>query len=121
MPRDPRAWLTDVVSACELLTDFTRGKTFTDYAGDAMLRSAVERQSQVVGEALRVTLQHNPEVAASITDVRAIIAFRNQLTHAYSAVDHATVWGLLERRVPQLQAEVMRLLATLSSHSSGHS
>ena len=44
-----------------------------------MLRSAAERQFQVVGEALRVTLQHNPEVAASITDVRAIIAFRNQL------------------------------------------
>jgi hypothetical protein len=53
---------------------------------------AVERQFQIVGEALRVTLQHNAEVAASITDVRAIIAFRNQLTHAYSAVDRATVW-----------------------------
>ena len=36
-------------------------------------------------------------VAANITDVRAIIAFRNQLTHAYSAVDHAAVWGLLEQ------------------------
>ena len=43
-----------------------------------------------------------------------IIAFRNQLTHAYSAVDHATVWGLLERRVPHLHAEVTRLLATLA-------
>jgi hypothetical protein len=36
----------------------------------------VERQFQIVGEALRVTLQHHPELAASITDVRAIIAFR---------------------------------------------
>ena len=116
MPRDPRAWLTDIVAACDLLFAFTRGKTFSDYAGDPLLRSAVERQFQIIGEALRVTLQHNPELAASITDVRAIIAFRNQLTHAYSAVDHATVWGLLERRVPQLQAEVTRLLATLSSH-----
>src|SRR3954452_20152513 len=106
--------LTDVVAACEALLEFTRGKTFTDDAGDALLRSGVERQFGIVGEALRVTLQHRPELAASITDVRAIIAFRNQLTHAYSAVDHATVWGLLERRVPQLQAEVTRLLATLS-------
>jgi uncharacterized protein with HEPN domain len=114
MQRDARAWLTDVVAACELLIDFTRSKTFTDYAGDALLWSAVERQFEIVGEALRVTLRHQPELAAHITDVRAIIAFRNQLTHAYSAVDHATVWGLLERRVPQLQTEVTRLLATLA-------
>ncbi|MEO7272913.1 MAG: DUF86 domain-containing protein [Vicinamibacterales bacterium] len=102
------------MTACDLLVEFTSGKTFTDYAGNALLRSAVERQFEIVGEALRVTLQHQPELAGNITDVRAIIAFRNQLTHAYSAVDHATVWGLLERRVPQLQAEVTRLLATLA-------
>ena len=102
MPRDPRAWLADIVAACDLLIEFTSGRTFPDYAGDALLRSAVERQCEIVGEALRVALQHQPKLAADITDARAIIAFRNQLTHAYSAVDHATVWGLLERRVPQL-------------------
>ena len=97
-----------------LLLEFTRGKTFSDYAANSLLRSAVERQFEIVGEALRVTLQHQPERAANITDARAIMAFRNQLTHAYSAVDHATVWGLLERRVPQLTAEATRLLATLA-------
>lgn len=114
MPRDPRAWLADIVAACDLLIEFTRGKTFSDYAGDPLLRSAVERQFEIVGEALRVALQHQPELGANITDARAIIAFRNQLTHAYSAVDDATVWGLLERRVPQLRAEVTRLLEGLA-------
>jgi uncharacterized protein with HEPN domain len=113
MPRDPRAWLADIVTACDLLIEFTSGKTFADYAGDPLLRSGVERQFEIVGEALRVALQHQPLLAANITDARAIIAFRNQLTHAYGAVDHATVWGLLERRVPQLRAEVTRLLTTL--------
>jgi uncharacterized protein with HEPN domain len=113
MPRDPRAWLADIVAACDLLIEFTRGKTFTDSAADPMLRSAVERQFEIVGEALRVTLQERSELAANITDARAIVAFRNQLSHAYSAIDHPTVWGLLERRVPQLRAEVTRLLATL--------
>jgi len=114
MPRDPRAWLADIVAACDLLIEFTTGKTFIDYAADAMLRSAVERQFEIAGEALRVALQHQPELAANITDTRAIIAFRNQLTHAYSAVDHATVWGLLERRVPQLRTEVARLMEGLA-------
>ena len=76
-----------------LLIEFTGGKTFTDYAADPLLRSAVERQFEIVGEALRAALQHQPELVANITDARAIIAFRNQLTHAYSAVDHSTVWG----------------------------
>ena len=114
MPRDPRAWLADIVAACDLLIEFTKGKTFSDYGSDALLRSAVERQFEIVGEALRVVLQHQPERAADITDARAIIAFRNQLTHAYSAVDHATVWGLLERRVPQLRTEVSRVLQALA-------
>ena len=53
-----------------------------------------------------------PDLAAEITDVRAIIAFRNQLTHAYSAVDHATIGGFCKGASP---AEVTRLLATLAS------
>jgi uncharacterized protein with HEPN domain len=65
MPRDPRAWLLDVL-----------------YAADALLRSAVERQLEIIGEALRVAVQHRPVLATQITDVPAIIAFRNQLTHA---------------------------------------
>jgi uncharacterized protein with HEPN domain len=91
MPLDPRAWLADIVAACDLLIEFTRGETFSDYAADPLLRSAVERQFEIAGEALRVALQHQPEFAVNITDAHAIIAFRNQLSHAYSAVDHATV------------------------------
>ena len=115
MPRDARAWFADIVAGCDLLIEFTTGKTFADYAADPLLRSAVERQFGIVGEALRVALQHKPELAAGITDARAIIAFRNQLTHAYSAVDQATVWGLLERRVPQLRAEANRVLQAMGN------
>lgn len=110
MPRDPRVWLSDILAACDLLTQFTAGKTFDAYAADPLLRSAVERQFEIIGEALRVAVHHRPDLANSITDVPAIIAFRNQLTHAYSAVDHSTVWGILERRMPLLQREVTILL-----------
>jgi uncharacterized protein with HEPN domain len=115
MPRDPRAWLSDIVAACDLIAEFTRGRTFQDYLADALLRSGVERQLEIIGEALRAAVRHEPEFEARITDVAAIIAFRNQLTHAYSAVDHRTVWGLLERRVPQLRSEIARLLQQLEA------
>lgn len=53
MPRDPRALLLDMQSALELLESFRTGRTFEDYQGDALLRSAVERQFEILGEALR--------------------------------------------------------------------
>ena len=95
--------------------EFTRDRTFQDYLGDALLRSGVERQLEIIGEALRAAVRHEPEFEARMTDVAAIIAFRNQLTHADSAVDHRTVWGLLERRVPQLRSETARLLQQLGA------
>jgi len=89
MPRDPRAWLSDIVTACDLIVEFTVRRTFQDYLTDALLRSGVERQLEIIGEALRVAVRHRPGFEAHITDVAAIIAFRNQLTHAYSAIDDA--------------------------------
>lgn len=113
MPRDPRAWLLDILAACDLLADFSSGKSYEDYEANALLRSAVERQLEIIGEAVRVAVQHRPVFATQITDVPAIIAFRNQLTHAYSAIDHRTVWGVLERRVPLLRSEIESLLQSL--------
>ena len=52
LPLEVRKYLFDIAEACDLLTQFTAGKTFTDYSADALLRSAVERQFEVVGEAL---------------------------------------------------------------------
>ena len=88
--------MLDVLTACDLLADFTRGKSFEDYAAEARLRSAVERQLEIIGEALRVAVKHRPVLTTQITDVPAIIAFRNQLTHAYSIGDS----GFTIRRSP---------------------
>ena len=52
--------MLDIVTACDLLADFTRGKGFEDYDADALLRSGVERQLEIIGEALRVAVQHRP-------------------------------------------------------------
>jgi hypothetical protein len=63
-PRDLRAYLFDVAEACRLVEEFTRGKSAADYAGDSLLRSGVERQLEIVGEALNQALRNHPSELA---------------------------------------------------------
>lgn len=91
MPLEVRKFLFDVRQACARVGEFTRGKTYRDYADDAMLRAAVERQFEIIGEALTRISKHAPEVAGRITDHRRIIAFRNILVHAYAQIDDRLV------------------------------
>jgi uncharacterized protein with HEPN domain len=108
--RDIRAYLFDIAQACTLLRQFTTGKTFTDYTTDPMLRSAVERQFEIIGEALTQALRLDPHLADRISDTRRIIAFRNRLIHAYASIANAVVWGVLEANLPTLHCEVDTLL-----------
>ncbi|SDF89019.1 Uncharacterized conserved protein, contains HEPN domain [Lentzea fradiae] len=113
MRRDPRTYLWDAVRAAELLAEFSDGKTFEDYQGDAMLRSAVERQFEIVGEALNNLSKVSPELAAAVPDLRRIVAFRNILVHGYASVDDALVWQVLTEKRPQLEEQLRQLLAAL--------
>ena len=69
MPRDLRKYFYDIEQACKLLAEFTSGKTFADYTTDAMLRSAVERQFEIIGEALSwlcAVHRHWPRTSATL-------------------------------------------------------
>jgi uncharacterized protein with HEPN domain len=110
MRRDPRAYLWDVRQATELLTSFSAGKSFADYQAEAMLRSAVERQFEIIGEALNQLSKLDPELAAEIPELGRIVAFRNILIHGYATVDDALVWQVLTEKLPALTAVVERLL-----------
>lgn len=107
---DVRKYIYDILQACDLLVSFTRGKTFADYTADALLRSGVERQFGIVGEALAQALRVDPGLSARIAGTKRIIAFRNRLIHGYASVVDEVVWGVLETNVPALRRDVGRLL-----------
>ena len=77
-----------------------------------MLRAAVERQCEIIGEALAKLAKIDEPVAARITDYRRIIAFRNILIHGYAEVDHRLVWEIVTTKVPTLTTDVNGLLAS---------
>jgi uncharacterized protein with HEPN domain len=119
MPLDARKYLFDIRRACGLLEQFTAGKTFADYGSDPLLRSAVERQFEIVGEALGKLAKVDPEAAATITDHRRIIAFRNVLIHGYDAVSDELVWGIVESKLAVLKTEVDALLGDEDGAEAG--
>ncbi|MGH8709384.1 MAG: HepT-like ribonuclease domain-containing protein [Burkholderiales bacterium] len=97
--------------AAQFIRECARGKTLADYRGDRMLRQAVERNFEIIGEALKRLAAHDAQASAQIGDHRQIIAFRNVLIHGYDLVDHALVWSTIESRVPALLKDVEALLA----------
>lgn len=91
-PKSPK-WLHDILEACELIHTATAARTLADYEADRLLRSAVERNFEIIGEALNRIRQNDPVLAARIPENRAIIDFRNLLIHGYDSIDHSRVWG----------------------------
>lgn len=116
MERDPRKYLWDAREAADAVIRFTRGKKFDDYVSDDLLRSAVERQLQNIGEALAQLGRVDAAVAEHIPECRNIIAFRNILVHGYAIVDHARVWRIIEEDLASLHAALEDLLASEKGH-----
>jgi uncharacterized protein with HEPN domain len=112
MRLEARKFLLDIQVATDRIGRFTRGKSFEQYLAEEMLRSAVERQFGIAGEALARLAKDDPGVAAQIPDYGKIVAFRNILIHGYASVDDRIVWGVIENYLAQLRAAVRRLLDT---------
>jgi uncharacterized protein with HEPN domain len=110
MRLEARKYFFDIQQAADRIARFCEGKSFDDYRGDELLRSAVERQFEIMGEALSQLARENPELAERIKDYRKIIAFRNILIHAYATVDDRIVWGVVEGNLPALRASLKELL-----------
>ncbi len=111
MRRDARAYLQDVVDACDSIVSALSGVEFEEYLATRLLRSAVERELIIAGEAMSQLSRFEPEVFARITNGRRIVDFRKQLTHEYQRVDDRIVWLIARYDVPVLRAECLALSA----------
>lgn len=111
MRLEARKYLFDIERAAGLVAQFTTGKEFVDYEQDDMLRSAVERQFEVIGEALAQLYKLDSAIASRISGYRRIIAFRNILIHGYAEVDSRLVWDVIETSLVTLRREIAELAA----------
>lgn len=100
-------YLFDIQRAARTLSDFVAGRNWGDYERNAMLRAAVERQFEIIGEALSQLAKRDASVATAIDDYRHIIAFRNILIHGYADIDDRLVWDIVQTRLPTLRKQVI--------------
>jgi len=111
MPQhEPEKCFYDIEEAAGNIQEFVSGKCFEDYESDLMLKSAVERQFEIIGEALKQLFEKNPHFKEMITNPSRIISFRNRLIHGYSSVSDEVVWGVIEKDLPVLKSEINALL-----------
>jgi uncharacterized protein with HEPN domain len=110
MKRSPAAYLWDVQQGCHALAQFLNGTELARYEADLMLRSAVERQLQNIGEAVTQLAKVDPGLAARLPRHRDLIGFRNVLVHGYAGLNDAEIWRVLHANLPELAAAVTVLL-----------
>jgi len=82
--------------------------TFVAYQNDLRTRRAVERNIEIIGEALNRVLNKDPEI--NISNSRKIVDTRNRIIHGYDTVSDEIIWSIIIKYIPQLREEVQKLL-----------
>lgn len=107
MPCDPHdtsrdaAWLLDMWKAAQAAMSCVHGKSFEEYERDLLLRSAVERQIEIISEAAR-GISATFKAANTTLPRRAIIAQRHRLAQDYGEIDDRIIWTVATKHLPEL-------------------
>ena len=111
MNDEVRKNLVDVLQAAEEIQTFVFGMDFRAYQGSLIAQRAVERDFEIIGEALNRIRQIDEECLEEISEYHRIIGFRNILIHGYDVVDEVIVWNAIENHLPRLIEEAKNILA----------
>jgi len=104
-----RKFLYDIEIAIESIEKYLGDKRdFTVYKSNKMLRRAVERELEIIGEALSRIEKIDADI--EISSKKQIIGMRNRVIHGYDRIDDEIVWGTIVRHLPILKAEISKLI-----------
>ncbi len=109
MEHEIASWLADIKQAINEINEFLPDKKdFFEFQKDIKTRRAVERNIEIIGEAVNRVLKADP--AYPITNARRIVDTRNRISHGYDSVSEDIIWGIVLREIPNLESEISRLL-----------
>ena len=102
MKIETKKLLFDVQTACTEILAFISGRTRDEYLDDILLRRAVERDLEIVGEAMSLIRTIDAATFKRIPDASRIVGMRHRLIHAYAQVDDGIVWDTAQHDIPPL-------------------
>jgi uncharacterized protein with HEPN domain len=110
MEKEVKVWLYDIKQAISEINQFLpEQKVFQDFQKDLKAKRAIERNIEIIGEAVSRILNQNPKI--EITNSRKIVDTRNRISHGYDSVSDDIIWAIVIRDIPKLEAEIDTLLA----------
>lgn len=103
-------WLVDIMNSINEIDSFfvRQDKVYEQYTKNTMLKRAVERNLEIIGEAVNRILHKSPEI--EISNARQIVQFRNLVIHSYDSISDANVWAIIINHLPKLKKEIQQLL-----------
>lgn len=105
-------WLFDIKISIGEIDDFFKKeeKDFFKYKANLMLKRAVERNLEIIGEAVNRIITRDSSFNENITNAKAIIGLRNQVIHAYDNISDENIWSILINHLPKLKIEIENLI-----------
>lgn len=110
MPKQVSKWLYDILTAIEEIESYfdENPKDFDYFSSNGMLKRAIERNLEIIGEAVNRILKVAPNT--EITNARNIVGLRNQIIHAYDNIQDEIIWGIVIKNIPSLKEEIKLLI-----------
>jgi uncharacterized protein with HEPN domain len=110
MDNDIKTWFFDILSSIEEIDTYIgQPRHFENYINDMRTKRAVERNIEIIGEAMNRILKHSPQI--EVTGSRKIVDVRNRIIHGYDSVSDDVIWGIVIKQLPVLKIEVGKLLS----------
>lgn len=109
MKPESRKYLLDIETSISSIEEYLgEERNFKKYEANKLLRRGIEREIEIIGEAVNRILKLDASV--SISGARQIVDTRNWVIHGYDKVDNVIIWGIIVKYLPLLKQEVQGLL-----------
>ncbi|MDT8401872.1 MAG: DUF86 domain-containing protein [Bacteroidales bacterium] len=85
-----------------------QAKSFEEYKDNPLLKRAIERNLEIIGEAVSRVIKEQPDI--KIENAKRIVGLRNQIIHAYDNISDENIWAIVMNNLPKLKSDIESLI-----------
>ncbi len=112
------AWFEDIIKSVDEIFDFLPDKKdFFEYQKDLKTKKAVERNIEIIGEAINRITKHK-DSNYEINNAQKIIGTRNRIAHEYDSISDEIIWTIIIRELPKLKKEIIQIMKNTNHNKS---